>query len=233
MTSIQQAGLFAQSAYRLECPADIDVIAAQALCYGDDTGMAYLLDGQIIIAIAGSSIPAHWLSNFKIVKKDAWGWLRAHKGFAECAEGMLDQCLDAIDCWQGRDITVTGHSRGAAVAVLLACAIERHCRRTGNLVKVRLVTFAQPRVSTATTLRAAFSGEYIRVVNGSDAVTRAPKLGYSHAGTLVYLDNDGGYKTDPSHMAMLKDRIFHWQHDRATDHRMSDYNRNLKRAGIQ
>jgi hypothetical protein len=227
------AAQLSEAVYRQAVPAGIDVVAAQTLRHAptQDTGRAYVLDGLLVIAIAGSSIPAHWLSNFKIIQKDCFGWLRAHKGFSECAEGLLLQCLDIVNQWPDCDVLVTGHSRGGAIATLLAPAVERHLRRHGRISAIKLITFAQPRVSTESRLRAAFSGDYIRVVNGSDAVPRSPWLGYSHAGTVLYLANSGEQLADPSAWAMFQDRFLQWQqHERATDHRMSDYLNNLQRA---
>jgi hypothetical protein len=218
-----------KAVYRLEVPAGMNMLATETIFHQgtNTTGMAYFVAGRIFIAFAGSSIPAHWLSNFKIIKKNCFGWLPAHKGFSECAEAVINTCSQILDAFPDREVVITGHSRGAAVAVLVAAGLKSHARQHGGR-KISLVTFAQPRVSQEKLLRAALGdGPYLRVVNGSDAVSRAPKLGYSHAGTLVYLKNGPGYCVDPGLLERFLDRLPTFL-QRATDHDMADYIRNLE-----
>lgn len=210
-----------EAVYRLRVPAGMEVLGVETIhdSTTHTTGMAYITAGRIFIALAGSTIPAHWLSNFKIIKKNCFGWLPAHKGFSECAEGVIKQCRALIDSFPDREVVLTGHSRGAAVAVLVAAGLQSHAQ-PGR--KFTLITFAQPRVSTESVLRSAFTGSYVRVQNGSDAVCRAPKLGYSHAGTLVYLHNGNGYSVNPDLLQRFIDRLPTIL-QRATDHSMADY----------
>jgi hypothetical protein len=49
---------------------------------------------------------------------------------------------------------------------------------------------------------------YIRVQNGSDIVPSIPRIGYSHAGELLYLTNDGKLEINPGGLRRLRDRVF-------------------------
>lgn len=222
-----------QAVYELAVPEGMTPLATQALWHRhtQTKGMCYVMGGKLYLAFAGSEIPAHWLSNVKIKKKNAFGWLPAHRGFAECAEAVLSDCLQLVDAWPDRDVVLTGHSRGAAIATLLAAALSSHLRQSGRDHRITLITFAQPRVARGTLLRSVIHGQYVRVVNGSDAVPRVPRIGYSHAGTCLYLRNRGGYEVDPSPLAMFLDRV-RTVSQRATDHLMADYIRQLQMATI-
>jgi len=68
------------------------------------------------------------------------------------------------------------------------------------------------------------------VVNGSDGVTLVPKFGYGHAGTLLYLANDGRRLVDPSWAERGIDMLKDWWHETITDHWMGDYFKKLRGA---
>ena len=84
-------------------------------------------------------------------------------------------------------ITVTGHSLGAALAVL--CAIDLQYNFENHDIEVYL--FGCPRVGNA-----AFAKSYnkrifktLRVSNGNDIVTKIPPaiLGFRHVGTEIHI----------------------------------------------
>lgn len=188
----------------------------------DTLALVCVTDEALIITVQGSESRRDWLNNIKIVKTEFHGIL-AHKGFAWCAESILPDVLAAIARDPAKPVILTGHSLGGAIATLLAVAMRPQA--------VKLITFGQPRVSTSRELKLALYGEYIRVVNGSDVVPRSPWLGYSHAGTCVYLDNKGRKRIDPGEIAMFTDRTMTLkQHQRGTDHRAADYVKEYKRC---
>jgi hypothetical protein len=188
----------------------------------DTLALVCVTDEALIVTVQGSESSRDWLNNLKIIKTEFHGIL-AHKGFAWCAESILPDVLAAIARDPEKPVVLTGHSLGGAIATLLAVALRPH--------PVKLVTFGQPRVSTTRELKLALYGEYIRVVNGSDVVPRSPWLGYSHAGTCVYLDNKGRKRIDPGEIAMLLDRALTIkQHQRGTDHRAADYVKEYQRC---
>lgn len=188
----------------------------------DTLALVCVTDEALIITVQGSESRRDWLNNIKVIKTEFHG-IRAHKGFAWCAESILPDVLAAIARDPVKPVIVTGHSLGGAIATLLAVAMRPQA--------VKLITFGQPRVSTSRELKLALYGEYIRVVNGSDVVPRSPWLGYSHAGTCVYLDNKGRKRIDPGEIAMFTDRTMTLkQHQRGTDHRAGDYVKEYKRC---
>lgn len=119
----------------------------------------------------------------------AWcGEGRVHRGFAEAwagdvqDNGVRQQVIDWLDANPPAQLTVTGHSLGAALATL--CAAEH--------VAARLVTFGSPRVGDAG-FAALFAERPVRrYVDCCDLVTTLPPpLSYEHCGALCYIDRDG------------------------------------------
>lgn len=183
-------------------------------------GMAYITDDQLIFSFMGSKERRDWLNDFKVIKTEFFG-IRAHRGFAMCAGSVLTQVESVIKSFPDHKIVLTGHSLGGAIAALIAVALRpRH---------VTVITFGQPRVSTKAELLLGMFGEYIRVVNGSDLVPRSPWVAYSHAGTCLYLSNTGEAIVDPGVFTKLWDRLLTFS-ERARDHRMTDYIKELKRC---
>lgn len=205
----------------------LGIVGMHDFVSSNDYGCVYVGDKTLYITIAGSDDPADWHSNFKIFRRADWYGIRAHRGFVRGARGLELQMLNVIDKYPDYDLVFTGHSRGGAIALLLAISAEKHHQHS----KSQCVTFAQPRASTAGQIRQAYRrGQYVRVVNGSDIVPRYPKLGYSHAGTEFYITNrDDGYRVDPALTTKLFDRLFTIR-QRTTDHSISDYIRELNKC---
>jgi len=223
---ILQAAELANAVYDLMTPAGLGIVGVERIHEKatDTSGMAYHAPYGVTIAFAGSASAHDWLTNLKVRKRDCYGWLPAHAGFSDCAEAVIEKCIQ-VATTTDKPLTLTGHSQGGAVALLVAIGIASRIKDTGR--SISLITFGQPRASTERHIKAAFPGEYIRVVNGSDVVARVPKLGYSHAGTCMYLRNGGGYCVDPGWTELAIDRMTAWQHDRVTDHSMPAYIRGL------
>lgn len=189
---------------------------------------AYIAKNHIYIAVRGSASLRDWISNTKAVFRARWFGIRCHRGFAQAADSVLAGVMSVIDARPGVDVTFTGHSRGGAVALLLAIATQS---MAGPMTarKLRVITYGQPRVSTKSYINRAFSGEYIRVQNGSDAVPRQPKIGYSHAGRLIYIPNRRDeILDDPGMLKRFRDRLFTF-HRRLSDHTANDYVRELRK----
>jgi len=180
----------------------------------------YQQGSRIIVAVRGTVSKPNWRTNLSAKKKD-----NVHAGFRSIAEALINPLLNILldpDLGPYSQVVMTGHSYGGAVATLLAM------RLCGPIDA--LITFGQPRVGSSMLVRESVICSYIRVVNGSDGVTLVPKLGYGHAGTLLYLANDGRRLVDPSWAERGIDMLKDWWHETITDHWMGDYFNRLKGA---
>lgn len=218
MSVMLRCAALSSAVYRLELPDGFD--GMEVISRGDTIGAAYFRGAEIYFAFQGSTTKAHWLSNIRVIKTRYHG-IRAHQGFAEAAMRVADDVRRIALGHAAGGVWFTGHSLGGAIALLTAMPVSERRRCS-------VITFGQPRVSTLAEIRSAFSGEYLRVVNGSDAVVRRPALCYSHAGTELYLSNSGKRFTDPCWFKKMADRtITISQHERIFDHSMQDYLREL------
>ena len=158
-------------------------------------------DDFLVGAFRGTDESGDWLDNIKAFPTDA-PLGKAHRGFYE---SMLDVFPD-MEARLGEIRTarrgehlglwLTGHSLGGAMATLAAARlIER------DEVLYGVYTFGQPRAGSrdfARTFNVEAKDRYFRFQNASDIVSRVPArvMGYSHVGTLYYIDQDGDISTD-------------------------------------
>lgn len=114
---------------------------------------------------------------------------RVHRGFLAAWRAIGDAAIDAVhvqvDC--GRRPWFTGHSLGAALAVLAATSTPLF------LARARLVTFGCPRVGDADFARFFRAVDHWRFVKGADIVPLLPLLflGFRHGWHSVHIDCDG------------------------------------------
>lgn len=126
-----------------------------------------------------------------------------HSGFAHYTQQdrMFERVKAAIDPLpSGRRLLITGHSLGAALATLMASWIP----------SAHLYTYGSPRVGTAAFKRALQNPTLMRYVNCCDVVCRVPPatpLGYTHVGTLAYINRKGKLLATPNEKTMLDDRL--------------------------
>lgn len=151
----------------------------------DAHGFGAVKDGHGIIAFRGTQ-PESLLS----IISDALFWPvawqmpgKVHAGFWH----SLLELLPGIEQWRKDSrvdqVTVTGHSLGAAMATLYA----------GLHPEDELITFGSPRVGDAT-FAALFRGTAMRrYVDCTDTVTTVPPplLGFVHLDGLRYIDHEG------------------------------------------
>src|ERR1700733_8407377 len=121
------------------------------------------------------------------------GFGQVHAGFQDVYELVrkgiaANLATAAAGCDQ---ILITGHSLGAALAVLAAPDIFRNM--PPNTIQPRLITFAGPRVGLsefAEKFNAAIESCY-RVVNFLDIVPLLPPAPYVHVGAQISIDSGG------------------------------------------
>ena len=160
------------------------------------SGVQYFLrrhDDTLRITFRGSDSPVDWKTNLSFWKKtipydNTESKIRVHSGFLNAYKSPCVRDLVLSETARGvHFIKITGHSLGAALAVL--CAVDVQYNRPGADVEV--VLFGCPRVGNK-----AFALSYnkrvnktVRVENGNDVVTKAPPaiFGFRHVGAELHV----------------------------------------------
>jgi triacylglycerol lipase len=191
---------------------------------------------MVVTAFRGTQ-PAEirdWLSD---VNTPPWpgpaGKGLVHYGFGQAAKAVYPEVRDAIIDLRDNEQTVwfTGHSLGAALAVLAALRLYFEAPR---ILAQGLYTFGGPRVCDRLLSRAhnsAFKARTHRFVNNNDIVPQLPPEPlYAHVETLHYLDAAGKLCDSPSRLANLADRakgltadVFAPATDGVRDHSIDKY----------
>ncbi|WP_343708541.1 lipase family protein [Mycobacterium sp.] len=148
------------------------------------------------LSFRGTSDVAEWVADIDAVPDD----YRPISGFGEVHSGFQDVyqlvraniAANLAEATAGCDqILVTGHSLGAALAVLAAPDIDRNM--PANKIEPRLITFAGPRVGLsdfAAQFDALIESCY-RIVNFLDIVPYLPPAPYVHVGAQITVDSGG------------------------------------------
>lgn len=148
------------------------------------------------VSFRGTSDVAEWVADIDAIPDDYRPISRfgqVHSGFQDVyqlvrANIAADLATAAAGCDQ---VLVTGHSLGAALAVLAAPDLARNM--PPNTIEPRLVTFAGPRVGVsdfASDFNALIESCY-RVVNFLDIVPYLPPAPYVHVGAPIDVDSGG------------------------------------------
>jgi len=200
-------------AYRTEsaATAGIDALAlgdaaffsgggTQALACGDDT--------RRFVAFRGTEEdPRDWITDSRFGPRPGELGGSVHSGFHDALDLVWPDVTADIAGAATRQVWVTGHSLGAALAVLAAARMVEAGRKPAGVM-----TFGQPRTGKSD-FRSAYDAELLevtfRVVNHIDLVTRVPLLvqGYRHVGRMVYIDGDGRIHEDASPWHVARDDV--------------------------
>ncbi|QIB68067.1 hypothetical protein Ami103574_01520 [Aminipila butyrica] len=136
----------------------------------------------VAVVIRGTSGEAEWLSNFNI--NNSGNSPLVHEGFKNATDVLsssLNQYMDDLALDRTRTkFLITGHSRGAAIANLLAADLSG-TERWADASNIYAYTFATPNVAKIN------ENPYLNIfndVNPADIVTEVPlaKWGYSRYG---------------------------------------------------
>jgi predicted lipase len=154
--------------------------------------------GAAFVSIRGTETPGEWLCDFEAVPVACEiGNGTVHEGFQKIYEVIQQSALEGLESVlnSGDQVYVTGHSLGAALAVLFA---NDAVSRTQNL---QVCTFAGPRIGLGD-----FVSSYnqriphtLRVANRWDIVPNVPVPApptclYEHVGSVLSID--GGFTFD-------------------------------------
>jgi triacylglycerol lipase len=148
------------------------------------------------VSFRGTSDVEDWVADIDVIPKNYLpvpGFGQVHSGFQDLYELVRNNiAANLATATAGCDqILITGHSLGAALAVLAAPDISR--KMPPNNIEPRLITFAGPRVGLGDFV-AAFNAAIescFRVVNFLDIVPYVPPPPYVHVGAQIAVDSGG------------------------------------------
>lgn len=148
--------------------------------------------GSSIVSFRGTESMDEWLEDFEALPvPNAFGGGLAHKGFQDVYAKIRNSVIAGLKTVSG-PLWITGHSLGAALAVLCAGDLARSGWRP------LVYTFAGPRVGfpNFSDWYDRFVPDCYRIVNVRDLVPHLPltEQGFKHVGRCVTID--GGYTED-------------------------------------
>jgi triacylglycerol lipase len=199
-------------------------------------------DESILVTFRGTEPDAieDWMADldFDLVSGPFQG--RVHAGFYDALSDvwyLLDREVSRLQAQRRRQLWVTGHSLGAALATLAAALwYEADHPLSG------LYAFGQPRTGDrefARNFDFALKPIAFRVVNNHDIVTRTPprSLGYRHQGTFVYFNDSGELVDDFGWWQRFLmgwqgtiETILDWGTEGVADHSMTIYRQRIEEA---
>jgi triacylglycerol lipase len=143
-----------------------------------------------------------------------------HSGFRNEVDKLWRDVSKHQLTHQKKNLYVTGHSLGAAMATIATSRFEEYTD------VIQLITFGSPRVGTRKFVK-AITTPHKRYVNNNDLVTRVPLwlMGYKHHGLLQYINFYGNVRK-LTYWQAVKDKWRGWRSgilDGASDHGMNNY----------
>lgn len=160
--------------------------AKSTLPLTDTRGVIVRKSNATIVAFAGTD-PLHllnWISDFSLGRPKA----SVHAGFEDAAQAVWGDVRDALTAAQKNTspIFITGHSLGAAVAVIAA----DFARVEIGLANAQVYLYGCPRVGReefVAPYNRTFGDKTYRLVHGADVVPTVPppNLGFLHVGRYL------------------------------------------------
>ena len=145
--------------------------------------------GVSIICFRGTTDLRHWIYNVSALLVEWPSGGQVHRGFAKAYERLETTLCDELASQTDKTLIFTGHSLGAALALLAASKVDA----------AQAYTFGAPRPGTRPFAEALKSHCRVhRVVHGHDFVTQLPQhwrfldeRAFVHPGEVVHIHDDG------------------------------------------
>ena len=168
------------------------------------------------------------MADLNVIKASAMAGGKVHSGFQKEVNDLWMDVLAEIEhndqLKVRKDVYMTGHSLGAAMATIAST----------RYAPLELFTFGSPRVGGPKFIR-NIKCPHFRFMNNNDIVCRIPPawLGFRHHGEMIYFDSDGNKASGPSWKDVFKGMLNSWKRwkffDGIVDHGMPNYVRAINR----
>ena len=153
-------------------------------------------DDRIVLSVRGTESLENWIENLKLYRTDramSCSGCRVHSGFYDVWASLQPSLMQQLDAVRQRypnaPLTLTGHSLGAAVAILGGYILERDL----SIPVQAVYTFGSPRVGNAAfaSTHPVGGGRQWRITHHRDVVPHLPEklLGFRHTATEVFYAN--------------------------------------------
>ena len=162
------------------------------------------------------------MADLKVVKNSAIAGGKVHGGFQQEVNDLWMDILAELEhndqLKVRKDVYITGHSLGAAMATIAATRYQPE----------ELFTFGSPRVGGHKFIR-NIKCPHLRFMNNNDIVCRIPPawLGFVHHGEMIYFNADGVKQDKPTWKDLWTVMLNSWKRwkffDGIVDHGMPNY----------
>lgn len=173
-----------------------------------DGAQAYglqLESGKVVIGFRGTepTVLSDIVADLKALPTSSDTIGMVHEGFREELDKIYYDIVNWIGSLRDKDMIVTGHSLGAAMATIFASRM--HYLHSVNL---SLYTFGSPRVGNREWAEQFKDINAYRFVNNNDIVCKVPPgIYYEHVGAICYIRYSGKITFNERYIDRLLDRI--------------------------
>jgi triacylglycerol lipase len=168
------------------------------------------------------------MADLNVIKQAAVAGGKVHGGFQKEVNDLWMDVLAEIEhndqLKVRKDVYMTGHSLGAAMATISATRYQPH----------ELYTFGSPRVGGPRFIKNIKCPHY-RFMNNNDIVCRIPPawLGFRHHGEMIYFDRNGERAPKPTFKDLFYGVLNSWKRfkffDGIVDHGIPNYVRAINK----